>query len=48
LARLDDSLSRLIATQDTLKEVIGAEKDTHNVPVDRELTQAYNENVEVM
>jgi hypothetical protein len=46
LARLDDSLARLIATQDTLKEVIDAERGTGNV--DQELTQAYNENVEVM
>jgi hypothetical protein len=46
MTRLEDSIARLIATQDTLKEVIDAEERTGNV--DRDLTLAYDENVDVM
>jgi len=45
MARLDDSLSRLSATQAMLKEVIDKEQSGS---VDGELTQAYKENMDVM
>lgn len=44
MGRLEDSISRLVATQEVLKEVI----DTGDAQPDPEITQAYDDNVEVM
>lgn len=44
MGRLEDSLSRLVATQTTLKEVIDADDNG----ADREIVQAYEENEEVI
>jgi hypothetical protein len=50
LVRLEDSVQRLIQTQEALKEVIDAEASTNEVGgnVDEEIVKAYEENVEVM
>jgi hypothetical protein len=50
LARLEDSVQRLIQTQEALKEVIDAEasSDDTSVKSDEEIVNAYKENVEVM
>ncbi len=44
MGRLEDSVSRLSATQDALKEAIDAEE----AQTDPEIAQAHQENLEVM
>jgi hypothetical protein len=50
LVRLEDSVQRLIQTQEALKEVIDAEASSNEVGgnADEEIVKAYEENVEVM